>query len=131
MLNEDFDDPVFESGGHLPEFSGPEHLSSNLLDRFGPSFSPKDVTVIAQSGTAFKIPISKVDSFYKSDYSRYVSASKEDYASPPDVLGAVKVAACTLSLQSHYNLTARDRTLELVAQASQPSKPVVKSPSHR
>ena len=125
-IDEEIDEAVFQPGGHEPEFNGPESPSSNLLEYFGATFSAKDVTVIAQSGTAIKIPVSKVDSFYKSDYSRYVSASKEDYASPPDALSAVKVAERTLSHQRHYNLIARDRTLELVAQASQASKPITK-----
>jgi hypothetical protein len=131
VQEEEIDEVVFQPGGHEPEFNGPEPPSSNLLDHLGPSFSAKDVIVVAESGTAINIPVSKVDSFYNSDYTRYVSASKEDYASPPDVLGIVKVAERTLSHQRHYNLTARDRTLELVAQASRSSKSVAKLPSRR
>jgi hypothetical protein len=130
FLEDQIDEAVFKAG-HEPEFKGPDPSSSNLLEHFGPGFSPKGVIVVAQSGTAFRIPVSKVDSFDKGDYSRYVSSSKEDYASPPDALGAVKVAERALSHQRHYNLTARDRTLELVAQASPSSKPIAKVTSRR
>ena len=119
-ISEKIDEAVFQSGGHEPEFNGPERPSSNLLDRFEPSVSLTDAAVVAQSGMSVKFRIS-ADSFYKGDYSRYVSVSKEDYTSPPDALGAVKVAERTLSHQRHYDLDARNRTLELVAQACRSS----------
>lgn len=122
QIEEGIDEAVFQSG-HEPEYYHPEPPSSNLLEHFGPSISAKNVTVVAQDGTAIQIPVSKIDSFHKGSYARYVCASKEDYTTPPNTLGAVKVAERALSHQPHYNLTARDRTLEIVARASQSSRP--------
>lgn len=115
------DESVFQPGGHLPQFSGPELPSSNLLESFGPTLGTKDFTVVAQSGTSFKTSLSKVYSFYKGDYTRYVGTSSERYSSSPDALGAVKLAERTLAHQRQYNLSERQRMLELVAQASQPA----------
>jgi len=120
QIEDGIDEAVFQAG-HEPDLKCPEPPSSNLLEHFGPSFSAKDLTVVSQSGPAFKIPVSKIDSFHNASYARYVGDS--DYTTPPNTLGAVKVAERTLSHQPHYNLSARDWTLEIVARASQSSKP--------
>jgi hypothetical protein len=120
QIEDGIDEAVFQSG-HEPDLKCPERPSSNLLEHFGPSFSAKGLTVVLQCGTAIQVPVSKIDSFHKGSYAKYVRDS--DYTSPPNILGAVKVAERTLSHQPHYNLTAQDRTLEIVARASQSSKP--------
>ena len=115
------DESVFQPGGHLPQFSGPELPSSTIFESFGPTLGTKDLIIVTQSGTSFKTSLSKVSSFYKGDYSRYVGSSPENYSSSPDVLGAVKFAECTLAHQRQYNLSERHRMLQLVAQASEPA----------
>lgn len=117
----DIDEAVFQPGGHEPEYEGPEQLSSDLLNQFGSPFVVGDVTVVAESGKSIKVPISKVDSFVKGDYTPYANVYAEDFATPPDVLGAVKVAQRTLSHQRHYSLPARDGIIKVLSQFAQPS----------
>lgn len=112
----DVNEKIFE-GVYKPTFSGPSKAFSDPRGLFGGVFSAKDATIVTETGDRVSIPTSKVSAFKRGKYDSYIKAQPEDFTSPPEEIGPIKIAQRTLSHQRHYSLPAKIGTLNIITGA--------------